>query len=68
MNNDNWHKHNMHNINNTRVSLLNRLKCDRPGIARSYNILVMTELIITTLFDRVLIVRHPKLLRVSMLT
>ncbi len=30
----NWHKH-IHNIrvNESRVSLLNRLKCDQPGIA-----------------------------------
>jgi hypothetical protein len=29
----NWHKH-MHNINKSRASLLNRLKCDRPSIAQ----------------------------------
>jgi nitrous oxide reductase len=27
--------HNIHNIYKSRVSLLNRLKCDRPGIAQS---------------------------------
>ncbi len=50
---NNWHKHHMHNINKSRVSLSNRLKCDRPGIAQGWNIFVITELIIATLFDRV---------------
>jgi hypothetical protein len=60
----------MHNINQLQVFLLNRLKCDRLSIAQSYNILVIIELIITTLSDRVLlvIVRYPMLLRVSVLT
>ncbi len=47
----------MHNINKSRVSLLSRLKCDRPALHRVKNILVITELIITTLFYWVLIVR-----------
>ncbi len=35
---------------------------------RVKNILVITEIIITILFDRVLIVRYPMLLRVSVPT
>jgi hypothetical protein len=35
MNDDNWHKLNMRNINEPQVSLLNRLKYDCPGIAQS---------------------------------
>ncbi len=31
----NWYMNTMHNINKSRVSLLKRLKCDRPGIAQS---------------------------------
>jgi hypothetical protein len=50
----------MHNIHKPRVSLLNRLKCDRPALHRAKkNILVIMELIITTLFGPVLIVRYP---------
>ncbi len=48
----------MHNINKSQVSLLNMLRCDRPGIAQGLNIFVITEVIITTLFDRVLKVRQ----------
>jgi hypothetical protein len=51
-------KHNRHNTNKSRVSLLYRLKCDRPSIAQSKNIHVITELIITTLFDQVLKVSY----------
>jgi hypothetical protein len=56
---NNRHKHNIHNINKSRVSLLNRLKCDCLGIAQgkiSYGLRI-TELIITNIFDRVLKVR-----------
>ncbi len=35
----------MHNINKSRVSLLNRMKCDRPSIAQGKNILAITELL-----------------------
>jgi hypothetical protein len=31
----NWYMHIIHNINESQVSLLNWLKCDRPGIAQS---------------------------------
>jgi hypothetical protein len=31
----NWHMNTMHNINKSQVSLLKRLKCDRPGIVQS---------------------------------
>jgi hypothetical protein len=55
----------MHNINKSRVSLL---KCDRLALHRVKNILVITELIITTLFDRVLIVRYFMLPRAFVLT
>ncbi len=58
----------MHNINKSQLSLLKRLKCDCPGIAQFKNILMISELKITTLFDRVLIVRYPMLLRASVLT
>ncbi len=58
----------MHNINKSRVSLLNMLKGDHPGIAQGQNIFVVTKLVIATLFDRVLKVRKSKLLRAYVLT
>ncbi len=39
-----------------------------PVLHRVKNIFVITELIITTLFDRVLKVRYPMLLRASVIT
>ncbi len=65
---NNWQTSIMHNINKSRVSLLSRSKCDRPALYRVKNILVITELIIATLFDRVLTVRHHMLPRAFVLT
>jgi predicted XRE-type DNA-binding protein len=40
------------NVNKSRVSLMNRLKCDCPALNKVKNIFVITDLTITTLFAR----------------
>jgi hypothetical protein len=58
----------IHKIIKSRVSLLNKLKCDHPTFAQGENILVLTELTIATLFAQVLMVSHLMPTRVSLPT
>jgi hypothetical protein len=63
----NWHMNTMHNINKLRVSIEKVEMWLSRHCTGLKNILVITELIITTLFDRVLMVRYHMLPRVPVL-